>query len=93
VALSVAEKSKIVGEFAHHDQDTGSVEVQVALLTHDIAKINEHIKKHRKDVHCRRGLVGKVRQRESLLDYLYRIDSVRYLKTVQTLMIRDKRNK
>ena len=93
MALSVAEKTQIVSQFAHHDQDTGSVEVQVAILTHDIAKINEHIKKHRKDIHCRRGLVSKVRQREALLNYLYRIDSVRYLKTVQALMIRDKRKK
>lgn len=93
MALSIAEKSSIISQFAHHDVDTGSVEVQVALLTHDIAKINEHIKKHRKDVHCRRGLVGKVRQRESLLNYLYKISNERYLKTVQTLNLRDKRNK
>lgn len=93
MALSIEEKSNIISKFALHDLDTGSVEVQVALLTNDIAKINEHIKQHRKDIHCRRGLVAKVRQRESLLDYLYRSDRARYLQTVQALSLRDKRNK
>lgn len=93
MALSVEEKSIIINKFSHHDLDTGSVEVQVALLTNDIAKINEHIKQHRKDVHCRRGLVAKVRQREALLDYLYKSNRTRYLQTVQALSLRDKRNK
>lgn len=93
MALSIDEKTNIINKFSHHDTDTGSIEVQVALLTHDIAKINEHIKVHRKDVHCRRGLVAKVRSRESLLNYLYKSDRTRYLQTVQALSLRDKRNK
>ena len=93
MALTLDEKTNIISKFSHHDLDTGSVEVQVALLTHDIAKINEHIKIHRKDVHSRRGLVAKVRQRESLLNYLYKSDRTRYLQTVQALSLRDKRNK
>lgn len=93
MALTVHEKTDVINKFADHATDTGSTVVQIALLTYDIAKLNEHIKAHKKDVHCRRGLVAKVRQRESLLDYLYRTDSKRYLNVVQELSIRDKRNK
>lgn len=93
MALSTVEKSAIINQFSHHASDTGSTEVQIALLTNDIAKINEHIKQNRKDVHCRRGLVAKVRQREALLDYLYKNNRASYLKTVQALSLRDKRNK
>ena len=88
MALSVAEKSLIVGQFAQHTQDTGSVEVQVALLTHDIAKINDHLKMHSKDVHCRRGLMNKVGQRRALLDYIKRTEPARYRNIISALGLR-----
>lgn len=93
MALSLSEKTRIVESFSQHHQDTGSVEVQVALLTHDIESLNQHIKNNPKDVHSRRGLVNKVRQRESLLNYLFRKDRLRYLQLVKRLSIRDKRSK
>lgn len=93
MALTVHEKTDIINKFADHATDTGSTVVQIAILTHDIAKLNEHINAHKKDVHCRRGLVAKVRKRESLLDYLYRTAPESYLDVVQRLCIRDKRNK
>lgn len=70
MALTKLEKEKIIKEFAIHEGDTGSVEVQIAVLTHEINRINEHLKDHKKDHHSRRGLLKKVGRRRNLLSYL-----------------------
>lgn len=88
MSLSCEEKSKIIGEFAHKDGDTGSVEVQVALLTNDIRKLTEHFKTHAKDLHSRRGLIRKVNLRRSLLQYLKNKDVSRYTSIVSKLSLR-----
>ena len=68
--LSAKEKSKLIGKFKAHEKDTGSTEVQIALISEEIKRLAEHLKKHRKDVHSRRGLLGMVARRKKLLDYL-----------------------
>ena len=71
-------KSQIMTQYARHEGDTGSPEVQVALLTHRINHLNEHLKLNKKDHHSRRGLLLMVGQRRGLLDYLRRTDIERY---------------
>ncbi len=78
MALSVEQKVEIVKEFGKDEKDTGSVEVQVALLTADINGLQPHFKSNHKDHHGRRGLIRKVNQRRKLLDYLKRNDVERY---------------
>lgn len=90
MALSVEEKAKIVAQFGRSKGDTGSPEVQVALLTADIEKLTGHFKGHKKDNHSLRGLIRKVNQRRKLLDYLKRKDATNYAKIVETLGIRHK---
>ena len=68
--LTVRQKSKIIKETAIHDKDTGSPEVQVALLTKRIGELTDHLKKHKKDNHSRRGLLGMVADRQAHLVYL-----------------------
>jgi len=70
MALSKEEKKQIIDDFAIHEGDTGSVEVQIAVLTKEINRINEHLKAHKKDHHTRRGLLKKVGRRKHLLSYL-----------------------
>ncbi len=70
MALKQKEKAKVIAEFRQHVKDTGSSEVQVALLTKEIERLTKHLKKNPKDVHSRRGLLGMVAQRRKLLDYL-----------------------
>ena len=70
MALSKEEKTQIIKEFAVHEGDTGSVEVQIAILTTEINRINEHLTIHSKDHHSRRGLLKKVGRRKNLLTYL-----------------------
>lgn len=70
MALKQKEKSKVIEKFQVHDKDTGSSEVQVALLTEDINQLTGHLKQNPKDNHSRRGLLGMVAQRKKLLDYL-----------------------
>ena len=70
MALAREEKERIVGEYRTHDGDTGSPQVQVALLTRRINDLTEHFKTHKKDNHSRRGLLKMVSQRRSLLEYL-----------------------
>ena len=82
------EKSKIIEDFRVHPTDTGSPEVQVALLTHRINELTEHFKTHAKDHHSRRGLLRLVGQRRRLLDYLRREDPARYRATIERLGIR-----
>jgi small subunit ribosomal protein S15 len=81
-------KAKIIGDYRVHDSDTGSPEVQVAILTHRISELTEHFKTHSKDHHSRRGLLKLVGRRRRLLDYLKGTDLERYRKTIERLGIR-----
>lgn len=81
-------KTALVQQYRRHDKDTGSPEVQVALLTDRIAYLTDHFKTHRKDFHSRRGLLMLVSQRRSLLEYLKRKDSKRYKDLITSLGIR-----
>jgi small subunit ribosomal protein S15 len=86
--LSKDRKSGIIGAYRTHDGDTGSPEVQVALLSERISYLTEHFKTHAKDHHSRRGLLKLVGQRRRLLDYLKSKDSDRYADLIQRLGIR-----
>ncbi len=88
MALAREAKEKIVTEFRTHQADTGSPEVQVALLSKRINDLTDHFKSHKKDNHSRRGLLKMVSQRRSLLDYLKRIDIERYHEVVSRLGLR-----
>ena len=81
-------KSKVVEEFKRTENDTGSPEVQVALLTSRIQHLTEHFKTHKKDHHSRRGLLRLVNQRRSLLDYLKNKDIQRYRDLIERLGLR-----
>lgn len=70
MSLTVKEKEKIVKKYKAHGTDTGSAEVQIALLCEEIERLTDHLKKHKKDVHSRRGLLKMVAKRKSLLNYL-----------------------
>jgi small subunit ribosomal protein S15 len=84
----MAEKQQIIKEYQHHDTDTGSPEVQVALLTERIAHLTEHLKVHKGDHHTRRGLMKLIGQRRRLLDYVQRGDVERYRALIGRLGIR-----
>jgi small subunit ribosomal protein S15 len=88
VALAAKEKDDLINQFKLHDTDTGSPEVQVALLTHRISYLNEHFKVHKKDHHSRRGLLKLVGQRRRLLNYLKAKDINRYRTIIQALGLR-----
>jgi small subunit ribosomal protein S15 len=88
MALTPEQKQAIINEFRRHEGDTGSPEVQIALLTARINYLTEHLKKHRKDFHSRYGLVKLVGQRRRLLDYLAKEDIQRYRTLVQRLGLR-----
>ncbi|HHE37090.1 MAG TPA: 30S ribosomal protein S15 [Candidatus Cloacimonetes bacterium] len=88
MALSTQAKEAIMAEFKLHDSDTGSPEVQVALLTQRIKDITEHLKVHKKDFHTRRGLFKLIGQRKRLLDYLMNKDIDRYRKIIKALGLR-----
>ena len=81
-------KQGVVEKFRTHDKDTGSPEVQVALLTERIVYLTEHFKTHKKDHHSRRGLLKLVGQRRRLLDYLKGKDGIRYRKLIDGLGLR-----
>ncbi|MHB8878684.1 MAG: 30S ribosomal protein S15 [Myxococcaceae bacterium] len=81
-------KSALVNQYKVHDKDTGSPEVQVALLSERITYLTEHFKTHKKDHHSRRGLLKIVGQRRRLLDYLREKDANRYKKLIEGLGIR-----
>lgn len=87
-ATATASKQQIIEEFQTHPGDTGSSEVQIALLTARIEHLTEHLKTHKKDHHSRRGLLQLVGQRRRLLDYLKRHDIGRYRTLIQRLGIR-----
>ena len=82
------EKQAIIKEFAIHEGDTGSPEVQIAVLTKRINDLNEHLKEHKKDNHSRRGLLKMVGQRRGLLQYLTKVDIERYRAIVEKLGLR-----
>ena len=88
MSLHPSRTAEIVERFRTHDTDTGSPEVQIALLTERIQYLTEHFKTHNKDHHSRRGLLKLVGQRRRLLDYLKRRDASRYETTIQALGIR-----
>jgi small subunit ribosomal protein S15 len=88
LAQTVEVKGKIISEHRTHDTDTGSPQVQVALLTSRINELTEHFKTHSKDHHSRRGLLKLVGQRRRLLDYLKGKDLERYRSTIERLGIR-----
>ena len=88
MALTKERKEAIVSEFARGQGDTGSVEVQVALLTERINILTEHIKEHKHDYHTNRGLLMLVGKRKSLLDYLKREDVARYRELIKKLNLR-----
>ena len=81
-------KAQVIEDYRTHDSDTGSPEVQVALLTQRIIQLTEHFKTHAKDHHSRRGLLQLVGRRRRLLDYLKRQDFERYRTTIERLSIR-----
>lgn len=88
MALSVEQKAKIVSEFSRGEKDTGSAEVQIALLTYRIADLQPHFQANKKDHHSRRGLLRMVAQRRRLLDYLKKTDHQRYVAIVEKLKLR-----
>ena len=88
MSLSVTEKENIISEYRLKEGDTGSVEVQVAILTADIISLTEHFKLHKHDHHSRRGLLRKVSQRRKLLDYLKKTNLDRYRSLISRLGLR-----
>ena len=86
--MTQAEKQAIIKEYATHEGDTGSPEVQVAVLTTRINELTEHLKVHKKDHHSRRGLFKMIGQRRSLLNYLIKVDIERYRSIIARLGIR-----
>jgi len=88
VSITKEKKKQLIEEFKVHEKDTGSPEVQVAVLSERIANLTEHFKKHVKDRHSRRGLLMMVGQRKRLLSYLHSVDIERYRKLVQRLGLR-----
>jgi small subunit ribosomal protein S15 len=88
MSLNTAKKQELIGKFGRSDGDTGSAEVQVALLTERINELTEHLRTHRKDHHSRRGLLMMVGKRRRLLGYLERSDLDRYRAVVAELGLR-----
>ena len=88
MALTAAQKAEIVRDFSLAEGDTGSPEVQVALLTGNINQLQDHFKAHAHDHHSRRGLIRMVNQRRKLLDYLKQKDTTRYSDLIKRLGLR-----
>ncbi|MCC5971333.1 MAG: 30S ribosomal protein S15 [Pararhodobacter sp.] len=88
MSITVEEKARLIKEFATKEGDTGSPEVQVAILTSRISTLTEHFKTHKKDNHSRRGLLMMVAQRRKLLDYARSKDEARYQSLIARLGIR-----
>jgi len=88
MSITAERKTALIQEYATKKDDTGSPEVQVAILSERIANLTEHFKTHTKDHHSRRGLLKMVQTRRSLLDYVKRIDEARYKKLIESLGIR-----
>lgn len=88
MSITAERKAELIKQFATNPTDTGSPEVQVAILTDRINTLTEHFKSHKKDNHSRRGLLKMVSSRRSLLDYVKNKDEARYTKLIQALGIR-----
>ena len=88
MSITKERKKTLITDFRRADADTGSPEVQVALLTSRIAELTDHLKTHQRDYSSRRGLLAMVSRRRRLLDYLKRIDPQRYLNVIRRLDIR-----
>ncbi len=88
MALSKEKKAEIIKNYGVSANDTGSCEVQIAILTEEIKNLTEHLKEHKHDFHSRRGLLKKVGQRRSLLNYLVKNDVTRYREIVKKLGLR-----
>lgn len=88
MAISKEEKSQIIAKYAQHEGDTGSTQVQVALLTADINELNDHLKTHKHDYHSQRGLMKKIGHRRNLLAYLRRTNLNAYRELIQSLGLR-----
>jgi small subunit ribosomal protein S15 len=88
MALTKERKAELVKKFGKDANDTGSIEVQIAILTEEINTLTEHFKTHKQDNHSKRGLLHKVGQRKSLLNYLIKTDVTRYRKVVKELGLR-----
>ena len=88
MALTAEEKQEIIAKYATHEGDTGSPEVQVALLSKRIADLTEHLKEHQHDHHSRRGMQLMIGDRRRLLDYLKRVDINRYRSLIERLGLR-----
>ena len=88
MSITTARKAELIKKFAQNSGDTGSPEVQVAILSERIANLTEHFQDHKKDNHSRRGLLKMVSQRRRLLDYVKRNDEARYQKLIQELGLR-----
>ena len=88
MALTKEEKSAIIKDFAKNEKDTGSAEVQIAILTKEINDLTEHLKTHIHDYHSRRGLLKKVGQRRNMLNYLAKKDMQSYREVIKKLGLR-----
>lgn len=88
MVLTPEKKAEIIAKYRIHESDTGSPEVQIAILTERINYLTEHLKVHKKDHHSRRGLLKMVGQRRGLLNYLYKTDIQRYRSIVERLGLR-----
>lgn len=88
MSLTVEEKSKIIDDFKKHEKDTGSAEVQIAILSKRVRQLTEHLKAHKKDHASRRGLLMLVGKRSKFLKYLKKQDEARYREVVKRLELR-----
>ncbi|SHN16753.1 MULTISPECIES: 30S ribosomal protein S15 [Gracilibacillus] len=88
MAITQERKNEIIGEYKTHENDTGSPEVQIAVLTEEINNLNNHLRIHKKDHHSRRGLLKMVGKRRNLLNYLRNNDVARYRTLIQKLGLR-----
>lgn len=88
MSMTKEKKLEIINEYKTHESDTGSAEVQIAILTHEINTLNEHLKVHKKDFHSRRGLLKMVGRRRNLLNYIKGKDVERYRTIIKKLGLR-----
>ncbi|HLR74257.1 MAG TPA: 30S ribosomal protein S15 [Virgibacillus sp.] len=88
MAITNERKKEIIDEFKVHENDTGSTEVQIAVLTEEIKVLNDHLNRHKRDHHSRRGLLKKVGRRRNLLNYLRKKDVASYRNLIQKLGLR-----
>lgn len=88
MSITAEKKQEVIKEYATKKDDTGSPEVQVAILTNRINELSQHMQTHKKDLHSRRGLLAMVAKRRKLLDYLKKRDEARYTKLIKSLGIR-----